>query len=255
MKKKILAGVLAAASALSMSVSAFAAENEKAVTKPGEIEYDVPVTAPTVVLDLVMPAKLTAALNPYGAEIKLDTTDTTKVTTAGIASTAYKVTNNSEDYGVYIDATAVTTIETADKTKWTVSSKITDGTKGAALALIGADDMTKYVAACKIDATQTSGLKTAAATSDAQGMLVLDSTVEANKETGVVAGQTSQKKVFYVKAKDTAAGEIYIGFAGDLAESKTTSGVTSEVEWTEEDAINVNLVLKVTAGPKTFPTT
>lgn len=267
MKKKILAGVLAAASALSMSVSAFAAENEKNVTKPGEIEYDVPVNAPTVVLNLTMPAKLQAALNPYGADIKLKEAsapdkDDAVTTSAGIASLAYTITNNSQEYGIYIDATAVTTVETADKTKWTVSkAALKDGTKGAQLYLTGSDTVANLKTAIeKLDGTDAldDSVKPAEGgrSGTTQGLLAMDSTVVADKATGVVAGQTSMKKLFYVAAATKAdatvtPGSIVVGFGGTLAASSDDT----EVEWTEDDAINVNLVLKVTAGPKTLPTT
>lgn len=251
MTKKILSGVLAAVSALTMSASAFASSNEKQVKAAGELEYEVNAVAPKVVLDLVMPAKLEAALNPYGAEIKLDA-DGTNTTDTLIASTAYKITNKSQDYGVYIDATAITTVETADKTKWKVTAeKVVNGTKGATLALIGADAVDAFATAA--EGVKGQKITSAAATESTQGILAMDSSVEANKETGVVAGQTSMKKLFFVKADadGSTPGEIYIGFAGDLAASDKAKG---EVEWTEDDAINVNLVLKVTAGPKTFPT-
>lgn len=245
--KKILAGVLAAVSMLTVAASAFA--DDKNVTAAGELEYDVEVTAPKVVLNLVMPAKMAAALNPYGAEIKLDADGTNK-STKGIASTAYKITNKSLDYGVYIDATAITTIVTTDKPNadkspaWNVKgTSVTDGTKGACLALLGVNNVTGNPVAAV----------SAAAKSNAQGSLLLDSTVVANKETGVAAGQTSQAKMVYLaaatKSGDTVTEtDAYLVFAGDLAKSSAAK----EVVWNEDDAINVSLVLKVNPGPKTF---
>lgn len=262
--KKILAGVLAAASMLSVSATAFA--SDKNVTKPGEIEYEVAVTAPTVVLNLVMPAKMSAALNPYGADMVVvpatkdaDGNDVAaKTNKIGIVSAAYKVENKSEDYGVYLDGTAITTITTTDKPNadktpaWgVVTEAITAkaGVKNANLALMAKDtaadiaSLTKPVAA------------SAEAKSNAQGALVMDSTVKADSTKGVVAGQTTQKKFAFVKAQtpktDTEAakpGEVYLGFVGVLGSSSTDK----EVEWNEDDAITVNLVLKVTAGPKTL---
>ncbi|MDE6732018.1 MAG: hypothetical protein K2J77_03995 [Oscillospiraceae bacterium] len=245
--KKIIAGVLAAASMLAVSATAFA--TDKTVSKAGELTYDVAVTAPKVVLNLVMPAKMAAALNPYGADIKLDAADTPTVTTATIASTAYKVTNKSTEYGVYIDATAITTVTTTDKTPWKVEAKAapTDGTKGAQLTLIGADT----VADIKSAAEGTLKTASASASTSGQGVLVMDSTVA--KSTTVAAGQTSQNKVFFIAAASNAETptDMYMAFAGKLA--KTPAGntdPTKEVEWKEDDAINVNLVLKVSAGPK-----
>ena len=252
--KKILAGVLAVATMLTMSLSASAASNDKAVTKPGELTYDVAVTAPKVVLNLVMPAKMTAALNPYGAEITVvpgaaANDPATNKSTKGIASLAYKVTNKSTDYGVYLDATAITTITTTDKPNadktpaWSVSgTTVTAGTKGACMSLLALDTVADDAVAAA----------SKAATSSAQGALLLDSTVAADKANGIVAGQTKQAKMAFVKAATTGAGAadgvIYLEFAGDLAKSSSTD----EVVWNEDDAINVNLVLKVVAGPKTL---
>ncbi len=251
--KKILAGILASSTLLAMTVSASAAET-KAVKAPGEIEYDVAVTAPKIVLDLVMPAKLSAALNPYGADLKLsvgaDATDPADdvTTTAGIASVAYTITNNTTDYGVYIDATATTTITTADKDKWTVAAAApTDGTKGAQMVLAGADDADGLKAIA--DAIPTASTAFADPT---QGVLVLDST--AKDAAGKVTGQTSLKKFMYLTAAapGAAAGDPVtpttkaMGFLGKLAQSSATK----DVEWAEDDSINVALVLKIAAGPK-----
>ena len=233
MKKKILAGVLAAASALSMSVSAFAADDTQSVTGNGELEYDVEVTAPTVVLNLVMPAKLEAALNPYGADIvilKGETDDANVTSSNGIVSTAYKITNKSKDYGVYIDATAVTK----------PSKGIT--VTGATLGTTEGKDACMALAGLSKAPTKTAGFTVAAstaATQSAQGTLLLDSTAD--------GGKTEQKKFMYLAAAgDDSDTEAYMGFVGTLE-----SG--DDIEWTEDDNINVNLVLKISAGPKKFP--
>ncbi len=259
--KKILAGLLASASLLAMSVSASAATStpDKTVTKAGELTYEVAVTAPKVVLNLVMPAKMTAALNPYGADLKLDAKETPTTTNAGIASVAYQITNKSKDYGVYIDATAITTITTSDKANadktpaWKVTgAKPTAGTKGAQLGLVGAADVAGIKTLADAGDAITSKAQADATT---YGALAMDSSVAADKAKGIVAGQTKQSKVFYVKANDgTNDGTMFMALIGNLAKS-TTGANASEVVWNEDDAINVNLVLKVTAGPKTFPTT
>lgn len=250
--KKILAGVLASASLLAMTTSAFAAD--KKVTAPGEVEYEVSATAPKIVLNLIMPAKMSASLNPYGADLKMTAdllddegnVDTAGITTnAAIMSPAYEIKNMSTDYGIVIDATAVTTVATADKTPWTVvPADPTAGKKGAQMALITAataDDL-KTVAEGTLAETPAS-------------ILMLNSTVAANKDKGIAAGQTNQKKFVNIASADPddkdADGNLngtsaFIGFAGKLADSSATV----DVEWTEDDSINVALVLKVVAGPK-----
>lgn len=251
--KKIIAGVLAAASMLSVSATAFA--TDKNVTKAGEVTYDVAVTSPKVVLNLVMPSKMAAALNPYGADIVIDNTDDTKTTvTNGIASAAYKVSNKSVDYGVYIDATATTTVTTSDKTKWAVKAEApaTDGTKSAQLALVADDTVAKLQTKAKGTIPTTS----TAATATAQGALVMNSTAPADTSKGLTAGQTQQKKVFYLKAATDADTpvDMYMGLFGALAKDGTKDSKPVEVVWNEDDAINVALILKVSAGPKTLAT-
>lgn len=257
--KKILAGVLAAASMLSVSVTAFA--TDKIVTKAGDVTYDVAVTAPKIVLNLTMPAKMSAVLNPYEAtivvtpEVKADSAkgisaasaveSTKKITSAG-----YKVSNMSEDYSVTIDATAITTVTTTDKEKWTVSTTaVTDGTKGANMAFMAA--------AAASDLNPTAVPSASAKWASSKGTLVLDSTVEADKENGVAAGQTTQKGFAVVPAQTPKSadgstpakpGVTYLGFTGKLAGDKADG--TASVEWKEDDAINIALVLKVNAGKK-----
>ncbi len=258
--KKILAGILASTSLLAMTVSASAAAADKTVTKAGEVSYDVAVTAPKIVLDLVMPAKMAAALNPYGADLKLDLGGDEEdpaddiTTTAGIASVAYTITNNSLDYGVYFDATAVTTVTTSDEKPWSVTNTaVADGTKSAQMALVVAED----AGAIKTIAEDAAGIPTASAAYDAtakKGILVMDSTEKEDAKTGKVAGQTSQKKFMYLEAATPGATDAdpatpktaAMAFIGKLAQSSATV----DVEWKEDDAINVNLVLKVAAGPK-----
>lgn len=265
--KKILAGVLAAASMLTVSATAFAASNDKTVTAAGDLEYDVAVTAPKIALNLVMPSKMAAALNPYGAAIKLEAKDTgAATTTATIASTAYEIKNLSKENGVFIDATAITTIETSDAPKadkspaWgVIKEEVEEGTKNANLALMGgaSADAFKDVSNNAIDPADESSAAAKSSNKIVQGALVLDSTVKADKTKNIAAGQTSQKKFIFVPVatSDTAPGTAYMAFIGKLAETKpavTTSGSEApeqEVVWNDDDAINVNLVLKVTAGP------
>lgn len=240
--KKILAGILASASLLTMTTSAFAATKE--VKAAGDVEYDVAATTPKVVLNLIMPAKMSASLNPYKADIKLnaDVVDedgnvTTQATTtdAGIASLAYEITNMSLDYGIVIDATATTAVSTAKGETWAVKTTApVDGTKGAQMALITADSVDDFKTLAESDMNDTTA-----------GALLLDSakTVKAKKFINMSAsGTTTDADGNTVPAGVTS----YIGFAGKLADSNAAK----DVEWTEDDAINVALVLKVVAGPK-----
>lgn len=244
--KKILAGILASASLLAMTVSASATSN-KTVTAAGELEYDVSVTAPKVVLNLIMPAKMSAALNPYGADIKM--VEEVKAdadagidavaevtTTAGIASPAYAITNMSTDYGIVIDATATTTVTAAKGDTWVVKTATpTAGTKSAQMALITADtaeDLRDLAEVAKLE-------------DETSGVLLLDSTKTVKAKKFMSLGGATKDETDPEDVKITGVTS-YLGFAGKLAESTETK----DVEWTEDDAINVALVLKVVAGPK-----
>lgn len=250
--KKILAGVLAAASLMAMTVTASA--TTKDVTKATDISYTVAAKAPAVVLKLKMPAKLEATLNPFGADIKLDKAETPTTTNAGIASVAYDVTNKSLDYGVFLSATAITTVGGTDKDtdgnyNWSVKKTAVkkDGTeKSAQMALVAVKD----AGALKDLGEGTIPTASAKFASD-KGVLMLDSTVTKDDDKKIAAGQTSQDKFAYVAAAtaDVEEQKIVLGFIGALASSNDDD---KPITWYDDDVINVNLVIKVTAGPKTL---
>ncbi len=236
--KKFLAGLLAAVSALSLSAPGYAASS-KTMTKQGELSYDVVAEMPDIVLKVSLPAQLKAALNPYGNEFQIGELNSIR-TANGIVSVAYPVHNLDTDYGVFIDATAITSTSSS---KWSVSAAtLTDGVKGANMCLRASDTEAGI-------ATYSAASKAATSATD-QGNLLLDSTVPADSAKGTVKGQTSQTKLAYVPASTdgTTPKIIYIGFAGKLSEDSAST----PVNWTENDTINVNLVLRVTPAPKTL---
>lgn len=238
--KKILAGVLASASLLTMTTSAFA--SEKKVTATGDVEYDVAATTPKVVLNLIMPAKMSAALNPYEADIKLNAdvlddegnvTTAATTTNAGIASAAYELVNMSLDYGIVIDASATTTITAAKGETWAVkTTDPVDGTKGAQMAVVTAADVDALKTVMEGALTETPG-----------SIMMLDSAKPSKQKKFISIGAASKTTD---EENPIAGASAVMGFAGKLAGSSDTK----DVEWTEEDAINVALVLKVVAGPK-----
>lgn len=236
--KKLIAGFLAVASVLSVSVSAQAAA-VKTVKRPGEVEYDVSVTNPKIVLNVVMPSQMKAAINPYGNDFQIDDLNTIH-TKNGIVSVAYPVYNLDKDYGIFIDASAVTT---TSSTKWSVTKNaVTPGVKGANMAVTASDTAEGI--------PQYSNVAKEATSATDQGNMPLDSTVPADKAKGIVKGQTSQQKLAYVPASNdgTTPQKIFIGFTGKLAKNSADK----IVNWTDSDQINVNLVLKLTPAPKTI---
>lgn len=236
--KKFLAGLLAAVSALSLSAPAYAASS-KTVNRQKEITYEVVAEMPDVVLKVSLPSQLKAALNPYGNEIQIDELNSIR-TTNGIVSVAYPVHNLDTDYGVFVDATAITSTSSRS---WSVSTTaLSDGVKGANMCLRASDT--------EAGITTYSAAKKAATGFADQGNLPLDSTIPADRAKGTAKGQTSQTKLAYVPASadGTTPKVIYIGFAGKLSEDSAET----PVNWTESDTINVNLILRITPGPKTL---
>ncbi|MDE6731290.1 MAG: hypothetical protein K2J77_00240 [Oscillospiraceae bacterium] len=236
--KKLIAGLLAIASVLSVSVSAQAAA-VKNVTKPGELQFDISATNPKVVLNIVMPSQMKAAINPYGSEFQIDYLNTIH-TQNGIVSVAYPVYNLDTDYGVFIDAKGITT---TSSDAWSVTKNtLTPGVKGANMAVTAS--------ATEGGIPQYSNVAKAATSATSQGNMPLDSTVPADSAKGTAKGETRQQKLAYVPA--SADGEtpskVFIGFAGKLADDSADT----VVNWTESDSINVQLILKITPGPKTF---
>ena len=237
--KKILASLLAALSVLSVSVPAFASV-EKTVKRPGEITYEVVAQRPNIVLNVVLPAQIKAAMNPYGNEFFIDDLSTIH-TQNGIVSVAYPIHNLDKNYGVFIDAVAIT--DTSGK-GWDVTTKtLTAGKKEANMSLTASDTEEGIAAAY-------SNVKKQATSATDQGNLPLDSTVVYDNGGKAMIGRTSQQKFAYVPASadGTTPSIIYIGFSGELSEDSADT----PVNWTDTDFINVNLVLKLTPGPKTL---
>lgn len=237
--RKLIASILAAVSVLSVSTAAQAAQKTKTVIRQGEVEYDVEATNPKVVLNLAMPSKMKAAMNPYGADMSVDNLDTVH-SRNGIVSVAYPIENLDKNYGIFVDATAVTS---TSGTKWSVTTNaLTPGVKGANMAVTASNTENGI--------TQYSSTAKSATSATSQGNMPLDSTVPADKAKGIAKGETKQQKLAYVPA--SADGEtpskVFIGFAGQLADDSADT----VINWTDSDTINVQLILKITPGPKTL---
>lgn len=115
--KKILAGVLAAASILSVSATAFADDTTQTFTGTSQppangVSYDVSADVSYGTVDCILPAasvlaKSSVVVNPYGAAVKSEKKDATKLTnTSFIASPYYMVLNNDTEGGLKVIATA-----------------------------------------------------------------------------------------------------------------------------------------------------
>lgn len=244
--KKILAGVLAAASAMAISTSAFAVEapdKTKAVTKPGETEYEAGVALLTAELDVELPAQMKAFLNPYGATVAVnEDSDATKImrTKDGIVSWGYEVVNNTEDFGIFVDVKDLKGKMTSKDGKL-VDTAPNAGKKEAWIAMVGGKNNTT---ASKAANTAPAALATVVAkgATDATGKQSC-LPVKAN------GTADSQAKFVYCQAKDKDGANTMttgiIGFTGILGK---TSG-TNVVEWTEDDSITLTYTLKISPAP------
>lgn len=234
--KKIMAGVLAVASVLSVSATAFAAPEAPAQTKeitaPGVAEYEAGVGMMGAELSVELPAQMKAFLNPYGAEVAVDAETTPTKSKEGIVSWAYEVVNNTADFGIMIDvkdAKVTPAASVAIAAPGTAETK-TDKKTAALVLQAGntAADATTY------DDTKTA---TAQATATAQGIFVFDTTA------------ASKSKIAYAPAKtDAGAGKVYLGLTGAINKVDATG---EDFEWTEDDAITAAYTLKINPSAKT----
>ncbi len=236
--KKILAGVIASATMMSLSASAFAVaapDNTKPVTKPGETEYEAAVGMLSVELDVELPGQMKAFLNPYSAEVAVNedaTPANIKKMKTGVISWGYEIKNNTKDFGILIDANNVTGTATGD-VKF-VTAAPADGGKEVKMSLTYSKDIAAF-----------------AALTDAVATGATDGT---QKDAGVMVATTaaSQAKFGYVAAKGSAttAPTGIVGFVGTISEQgSTASGKTTN--WTEDDAFSVSYVLKISPAAAT----
>lgn len=237
MMKKIVAGVLAAASVLSVSASAFALEggDTKAITKPTTVDYEVTPGLLSVELDLEVPAKLQAFLNPYGAELeikeKIGTTEAVKSTNK-VISYAYEFVNNTKDFGVSIDVTQKTTENGAAKCA-------TAGKAGTAKNIQMALCCAKTVADAAPTTTPTSNAKMAGSSA---GVITMATTASTQKSWGHVGAYDETNK---------APGKTYAAFVGAL-ETDTDANGNAPLDWTDDDNLTVALTFKFNPAAKTL---
>lgn len=153
MSKKILAGILAAASMLSVSAVAFAADSDASdASSAAATTQDVSGAAPATgvsygvdaivsygTVDAVLPAtsllaKNSVVVNPYGAAVKTyedDGTTLVATNTNFIASPYYKVENNDTEGGLKVIATVSVKKATGLVIKQKYADAVAAGVKGA----------------------------------------------------------------------------------------------------------------------------
>lgn len=233
--KKILAGVLSAATVLSLSATAFAApaapDTTKAVTKPGETEYEAGVGMMSAELDVELPSAMKAFINPYGAVVAVEEGASAATSNAGVVSWAYEVVNNTTDFGIMIDVKAGKVTPAATVAIAAPGTAETATAKTAALVL--------QAGATAAEATKYDKAKTAsaqAAANGTQGIFVFSTTAD------------NKSKIAYAPAKTTAPGKVYLGLTGAISK---VDGAGEDLEWTEDDTITATYTLKINPSAKT----
>lgn len=233
--KKILAGVLSAATVLSLSATAFAApaapDTTKPVTKPGETEYEAGVGMMSAELDVELPSAMKAFINPYGAVVAVEEGASATTSNAGVVSWAYEVVNNTTDFGIMIDVKDGKVTPAATVAIAAPGAAETAKAKTAALVLqagVSAAEATTY------DAAKTTSKKAAA--DGTQGIFVFSTTAD------------SKSKIAYAPAKTTAPGKVYLGLTGAISK---VDGAGEDLEWTEDDTITATYTLKINPSAKT----
>lgn len=228
--KKILAGVLAAASVMAMSTSAFAVEapdKTKALSKPGETEYEAGVAMLTAELDVELPAGMKAFINAYGASVAVDEAETPTKISNGVLSWAYEVVNNTEDFGIMIDVKkGYKATPSKDVTVTAPSSSMAAGKNVAVVLQSGST----VAMATTYDSSKAAST---AATATTAGYAVFASTEAA----------AALEKFAYAPAKTEAAGagKAYIAF----------TGAVGKAEWTEDDTVTCTYTLKINPAKTT----
>ncbi len=239
--KKILAGVLASASVMAMSAPAFAVEAPeatKAVTKPGETEYEAGVGLLTAELDVELPAQMKAFLNPYGATVAVDALDTPTNIKNGVVSWGYEIVNNTKDFGIFVDVKNLKGSIAGGDAELTETAPAA-GEKKVWIAMVGGKDAaTAIKSAATAPAAITAVVAKGATDKDGKQSCL---PVKAD------GSEQSQSKFVYCQGVDgtNTMTKGVIGFIGILGKSDATH----EVEWTEEDALTLTYTLKVSPAP------
>lgn len=264
MSKKILAGVLAAASILSMSVVASAeSSSAPATTKaydPAGATYTITAPVSYGTVDATVPVDLNSiVINPYLAAVKTDTVKNK----AFVASKVYEVKNNATDTNDGIKVMATTQVSKA--TGLVVVDA--DGTMpvGWDVATVSATDTTLVHPAgdnwnplytydkitAKTDKTAGTTTYTGGALSTKQGNNVAINLVGNTDKTKVVASDSSNKLVAF-KAKGANTDElgstttteksVYFTVVGEISDKAPCQD--KSYAWGKEN-LSLSIVLKV----------
>lgn len=248
MKKQILAGVLAGVTALSTSAAAFATaptdKEKKDITALTETKYSVAVGFLDVKLDVTIPTKMVAFLNPYSAAVKVDNATTPTTANDGVVSWNYEIKNRTADYGINVDIIGANAKVTKGLSMATASDL-----PGAGEVMVGAADNKKVFLALL-----------ASKPGDPTSFLTVDDNLVNTQ--GNAVGSTPAEGAYIFKTIDAKTGEDFtkfayvpnsadgteqvtaIAFRGNLSQNTAADGSGTDLTWTKSDKVTATFSLK-----------
>ncbi len=280
MSKKILSGVLAAATMLSLSTSAFAAGGSTPATpEPTTVKYDsttgtgasytVTANVSYGTVDVTIPKALNGVIiNPYGAAVKTTLSDgtTTVASKSAIASEVYEIKNNDATDGIKVIATVAVTkasnLKVVDGTAtmptgWDTAVDAKDSTvvvnQGKTFnPLVSYDKITAKTDKTSGTTTYTGGGESAKQTKNVALRLIGANDAEKaviafNKGVKQTMDKTAKAVEFAPKGNTTgelgtaeASGSVFFSVDGDI-----NPNLPADTEWTAKDSLSLSVVLKV----------
>lgn len=212
MKKRIISGLTALVCALALTASASAEDNGHLFS------YDFDAMTITVPMDVVVPASVTAFLNPYGTTVAFDRNTLRPDSNAGGA-------DRLELTGDIISPTY--TIENTGEVPVTVYASVSGRTIGSAVLVDSSTDVSEWTGAQQtrdVNLWITGGLSEEAVNT---GSYNIANSVSINET------ETTRTLIEYLGASSKG----YFKINGRL--NKYAKG------WSDEDGVHINLALKI----------
>lgn len=226
--KKILAGVLAAASMLSVSAVAFAADNETNLTT-GAHTYEVTAAFSAGTVDVTLPTELDGSIffNPYGSPVKTGSVSNT----GAVASPVYTIKNNDGTDGIKVMVTPSVVTATG---LTVVDPRATNANITNYNPLVTYDKNGDPVDAAK----QAKNIAVWVSADTTQAGAVVSS-FDGDKCVPFILKNTASYKLLELAA--SASGYFTLG--GELNPQLPEGG--AGVAWTEKEALKLKMVFKV----------
>lgn len=263
--KKIISAILAGACAVSVLSFSVSATN-KGVTTVGEVKLSTSAALATPTIDVSVPSNLAAVVNPYGVSVNVKGVDYGKT---GIASPIYTIISKTTTSKIKVSASASLTVPTVTDSatrEKTATITVVDAETNAKgddtkklFAYVIAKAGTTAVDIVQLDAARVDDATNAdKANADAKGNILLDKITPVLKEADIKWATTGCVK--FVDATVTTAQPTAptVPYTDLVTLTQPTEGkftyaqfaiggtITDGNNWTANDKINLNLVLKLT---------